>query len=302
MKLEWLHYFDEIAKAGSMTKAADKLYLSQPAITKIIHNIEKEIDEVLFLRKSTGVTLTEQGELFWEFARSVIESETNYLAKKEFTSSIVNQSGSIELAISPILLQVYYNDILEHLKKIFPHKKIIFIEAKPDAILDLIKDQKDIVGLSMFHPATMKESLAALNLLGHYEVIAKTPLVLCMAKNSIWSKTQNLSQSDIPPQNLIIFEEGKNPKFEYNKKFDFDFYSMNLEIIKNHLISENRLCVSLPRFAAQKYLSNYEITFTTPTDCDFATTYFIYSNEALHIYSKAFLQRFSKELKNILDP
>lgn len=69
MKLEWIDCFVKIVETGSMNKAAEKLYVSQPAATKMMQVLEKELEAQLLQRKKTGVTLTEQGELFLPYAK-----------------------------------------------------------------------------------------------------------------------------------------------------------------------------------------------------------------------------------------
>lgn len=54
---------------GSISKAANQLYISQPAITKAIKKLESELDIKLFNRGSKGVTLTENGKIFYEFVK-----------------------------------------------------------------------------------------------------------------------------------------------------------------------------------------------------------------------------------------
>lgn len=77
MKLEWMRCFAEIAETGSINKAAENLYLSQPAVTKMMQALEKELNIVLLERKKTGVELTEQGETVFaprrkQFCRNMI--------------------------------------------------------------------------------------------------------------------------------------------------------------------------------------------------------------------------------------
>lgn len=86
MRLEWLRCFNEIVKTNSMTQAAQNLFLSQPAVSKMIHALEKEIGETLFIRSPFGVQLTEQGELFTKFAREVTKAHEAYLLEKNSPS------------------------------------------------------------------------------------------------------------------------------------------------------------------------------------------------------------------------
>lgn len=59
---------------GNISKAADFLYISQPAISKSIKKLEQELDITLFYRTPKGVTLTENGKIFFEFIKNGVES------------------------------------------------------------------------------------------------------------------------------------------------------------------------------------------------------------------------------------
>ena len=74
MRLNQLEYFLKIVECGSLTRAAQELYLSQPSLTKAISGLEAEYDMKLFNRTSKGLSLTPEGRDFLEYAKSVVES------------------------------------------------------------------------------------------------------------------------------------------------------------------------------------------------------------------------------------
>jgi LysR family nitrogen assimilation transcriptional regulator len=72
MELRSLHYFLQIADEGSITRAADKLGVAQPALTRRIKQLESELGAQLLIRLPRGVRLTSSGRDFLEHARKVI--------------------------------------------------------------------------------------------------------------------------------------------------------------------------------------------------------------------------------------
>ncbi|MCI8429920.1 MAG: LysR family transcriptional regulator [Lachnospiraceae bacterium] len=64
----------KVVECGSITKAAQELYLSQPSLTKAISSLEAEYDLKLFSRTAKGLSLTPEGRDFLEYAKSVVES------------------------------------------------------------------------------------------------------------------------------------------------------------------------------------------------------------------------------------
>ena len=75
--LEYYRIFYQVAVSQSITRAAEQLYISQPAVTKAIHKLEKELNCRLFTRTSHGSLLTEEGTLlFYHVSRAMKEFET----------------------------------------------------------------------------------------------------------------------------------------------------------------------------------------------------------------------------------
>lgn len=72
MELQQLRGFYEVAREGSFTRAADRLFLTQPAVSQQVRALEEEVGHTLLLRGRKGVRLTEAGEALFRRARSVL--------------------------------------------------------------------------------------------------------------------------------------------------------------------------------------------------------------------------------------
>ena len=72
MDIKYFEYFDAVARCGSINKAAQALYISQPHLSHIIRDIESEVGMELLRRTKQGVTLTPEGEKFLEHARAIL--------------------------------------------------------------------------------------------------------------------------------------------------------------------------------------------------------------------------------------
>ena len=73
MTLQQLNYVLTAAKTGSMNKAAELLFVSQPTLTNALHEVEKEAGIRIFRRTSRGVVPTSEGEEFLRYARQVVQ-------------------------------------------------------------------------------------------------------------------------------------------------------------------------------------------------------------------------------------
>ncbi len=84
--LQQLRYFAEVAAEGSISAAADLLYVAQPTLSSALKDLESRVGQTLFVRSTRGVTLTEDGAEFLGYARQVVEQaellEQRYLGRR----------------------------------------------------------------------------------------------------------------------------------------------------------------------------------------------------------------------------
>ena len=73
MELRTLRYFLAAAEEENITRAADMLHMTQPTLSRQIMELEKELGVTLVLRGKNGLTLTDEGLLFKQRAKEIIE-------------------------------------------------------------------------------------------------------------------------------------------------------------------------------------------------------------------------------------
>ena len=73
MTLQQLKYLIEVAETGSITMAAQRLFISQPSLSKSIAELEKEMGITIFNRSNRGVYLSQEGTRFLSYARQIVE-------------------------------------------------------------------------------------------------------------------------------------------------------------------------------------------------------------------------------------
>ncbi len=114
--------FYTVAKAGNISKAANQLYISQPAISKSISKLEAELGTALFARSSKGVTLTEEGQVLYEYVERAFDSlnmgEENLKNYKELGI------GHIRIGVSTSLCKHILLDYLKDFIKENPNIKL----------------------------------------------------------------------------------------------------------------------------------------------------------------------------------
>ena len=141
------HYkiFFEVAKKGNISKAAEILYISQPAVSKSITKLEQSLGHTLFIRSKRGVKLTEEGTTLYTYLKQAFESiET---AEKALQHASELGMGQLRIGVSTSLCKHILLSYLQDFIRENPHVKIT-IECNPTfETIQLLKQDKIDIGL-----------------------------------------------------------------------------------------------------------------------------------------------------------
>ncbi len=137
MNLEQFHYIKEVAQCRSISKAAKRLFLTQPTISNAIHNFEEEVGYKVFRRSNQGVALTEEGEKLMgsiDVILNEVQNIRNSDSKSGYISGdvYVDASSTICSTIMPqvvIACKRAYPGISVHVKESFPDKSMASLLA-----------------------------------------------------------------------------------------------------------------------------------------------------------------------------
>lgn len=145
INLSLYRIFYAVALAGNISKAANELYISQPAISKAISKLEENLNTTLFIRKSRGVMLTKEGEILLDYIK------TAFCALNEGEDAIkkINEFGigHLTFGVSTTLCKYLLLHYLERFTKEYPHIRISIKCQSTFETLKLIEDHKIDIGL-----------------------------------------------------------------------------------------------------------------------------------------------------------
>lgn len=146
MNINQLKYVIEVAGASSMREASTKLYVSQPALSASIHELEEEIGILIFERTNKGISLTDEGREFLSYAKKAVGQyeilEERYLTRDSDKDHFSVSTQHYNFAIKA------FTDVIRKTK---PDKYIFSInETKIKEVLEDVRSLKSEVGIVSF--------------------------------------------------------------------------------------------------------------------------------------------------------
>ncbi|WP_278600791.1 LysR family transcriptional regulator [Clostridium tertium] len=136
-KLDLYKVFCQVGKSKSFSKASKELYMTQPAVSQAIMQLEGELDIRLFNRTSKGVTLTNEGSLLYEYVNSAINlinvGEEKILEFKDLTI------GELKIGVGDTISKYFLLPYLEEFHNRYPNLKFKIINGTTLELCALIK-------------------------------------------------------------------------------------------------------------------------------------------------------------------
>ncbi len=125
IKLDFYKIFLEVAEHLSFSKAAERLYITQSAVSQSVKNLETELDTRLFIRGNKGIALTAEGELLYEYVKNAVslidKGETELQKLKTL------ERGSLRIGVSDTISRYVLLPYLEKFNRAYPmiHLQIV---------------------------------------------------------------------------------------------------------------------------------------------------------------------------------
>ena len=147
MNLKQLEAFVKVAESGSFSKAAKELYLTQPTVSAHISALEKELHVRLFVRNTKEVTMSEDGQVLYKYARQMFELECQI--QEHFK---VHGKGTakhcVTIAASTIPSQYLLPEVLMRFKERYPNEQFKLIETDSTQVVTQIVEGVADVGFT----------------------------------------------------------------------------------------------------------------------------------------------------------
>lgn len=202
-KTQHLVVFQEVIRSGSIGSAAKELGLTQPAVSKIINDIEAYFGTELVVRKNTGVTLTNTGQVLLSWSESITREMKNMV--NEMHSMTCNTVVDVSFGFPSLIGFTFMSDMIHKFKKVFPKAQVSMYEAQLSSFLPAIRD-----GRLDFAIGTLSDEMKLHDL--HVEPLFESEFVLVASKSRTCTGTTTLAslqneQWVLPQTNMGYYSE-----------------------------------------------------------------------------------------------
>lgn len=193
-----IEYFLMVVECLNFSAAAEKLYISQPGLSKVISNLEKSLGVKLFERSTRRVKLTEAGRRFYIQSKNYME----YCAKLSEKGDAEEIVGSLAIGFGNVVDDIYLPSIIEKFQEKYPGISIASTFSSSETMLNNIETRHVDVGLiSSFAipPQGFQSSL-----------LCRCKLHLVVWKGHPFSDRNRIKLEELKDENFVFIERNVN--------------------------------------------------------------------------------------------
>ncbi|HAK06811.1 MAG TPA: hypothetical protein DCO65_06030 [Spartobacteria bacterium] len=192
VEIRHLRYFLAVAEAGSFSRAANRLGISQPSVSQQMRDLEAGLRVSLFQRRGKRILLTPKGLIFQEHARAILRQLENFL--QELSSEPGQLRGALHLGVVPILNVPLVPDLLGLFAADHPGISVIVEEISSTEIETALEEGRMDVGLGFVtrHSPNLR-----------YERLCTDEFALIVSAAHPWSHRRVIPLSELHQQRLL---------------------------------------------------------------------------------------------------
>jgi DNA-binding transcriptional LysR family regulator len=209
VELRHLRYFVTVAEQLSFRRAAERLHLSHPTLTKQINDLENELGLKLFIRNHRQVELTEVGRGFLVDARRTLASAQQAIAHAHEVAT--GERGRLTLGTIGALSQVFLDDALARFRELFPLVEVTVLHLDTRAQIEALLDDSIMLGITFRGPSFDEIAGEELTM----KLLLRCPYCVVYSKHRSLPKGRAPKLSDFRDDNFLTFSPGILDDYEH---------------------------------------------------------------------------------------
>lgn len=147
MQLDYIDYFLHLCQTGSFSRASDELFMTRQNLSRIINDMEKELNITIFERHAKGVSLTHQGEIFFQFAQ---QTQNAYKEMQEQLADYENKQNineTLNIFGGVFILAILVPGLVRNFLKRYPGIRVLLHEGDPFIAMEEVKSSATNIGV-----------------------------------------------------------------------------------------------------------------------------------------------------------
>jgi len=204
MELRHLRYFVAVAEDLNFTKAAAKLHLAQPSLTRQIHNLEEEIGVRLLSRTKSHVALTEEGRSFLVDARRILALATESILAVQRLGR--GETGQLNIAYLSNFDFELLPETLAAFRQTFPHVALNLFDMTPAEQVRALEARKIDLGFVGLPPPAGARQLT-------WESIARQRTIVVLPVKHPLARKRQIKLTDLKTMFFVGLSEKTHPGF-----------------------------------------------------------------------------------------
>ncbi len=228
MTIKQIKYILEVSKSSSMREAASRLYVSQPALSASIQELEEELGISIFERTNKGIKVTEAGKEFLSYAKKAVNQyeilEDRYLGKDKEKEHFAVSTQHYSFAVHAFTKMISQEE---------PEKYQFSIhETRTDQVLSDVRDMKSEVGIVSYagdNEKVMKKIFREYQLT--FVPLMKKDTYAYLWKDHELAKREEISVEELRAYPCIMFEQNSESDYYLSEEalgnYSFDKVAMS---------------------------------------------------------------------------
>ncbi len=224
MELRQLEYFQMASRLKNITRAAERLNVSQPNITVAIKKLEAELGIQLFDRSQKQLSLTPEGTIFLNRIELALRNIQDAVLEVNDYKQL--QKGTIKIGIPSMIGAYLFPKIFSSFQHLYPHLDIYLYEEGSMTIREqLERDELD------FGIVILSDASSSLQLLP----MARNQIVACVPEEHPLARKNSININDISEADLIMLKEGSFLRYMVLNKLKMANISPNIVLESNQI-------------------------------------------------------------------
>ena len=231
MKLLQMKYFQTVCRYGSITKAAEELFVSQPTISFCLKELEDEFGVKLFHRKHNRLQLTVEGQFFLDKVNYILQS-VNLLSTQ--MKDLGKNHNHVKIAVPAMISTFLFPQMFNAYSQLYPEVELEMVETGSLQTRKLVDANSVDLGITILD-SVVSDSYNQLPLVS-------TELVFCVSKTHPLANRDKITFAQLADEHIILFKADSYQNTVIQRAFSevgiepkIQLYSSQLYTIKEFL-------------------------------------------------------------------